>query len=109
MPLSTEGLIEGMKRFRADKLALVALVGSMGVESESDALDRLREIIRISSERLVAIRRMPRAKRREHRREEAIWHDVWELASDIEPWLAKVVGAGEGSRPSSPVAPDGPV
>ncbi len=90
MTLSTEGLIESMKRFRSDKLALVALVGSMGAESEADALARLREIIHISSARIVAIRRLPIAERRAAHAEADLWHDVWELASEIEPWLSQV-------------------
>ena len=36
-PLTTEGLIEDMRRFRSDKMALVGLVGSMGAETETAA------------------------------------------------------------------------
>lgn len=92
MPLSTEGLIEEIKRFRSDKLALVALVGSMGAESADDALARLRDIEAIAAGQLTRIRKLPRAERRSLHATEGLWHDVWELAREIEPWLAQVVG-----------------
>lgn len=91
MALSTEGLIEEIKRFRSDKLALVALVGSMGEESEADALARLRRIIEIANGQIVTIRRLPIAERRKAHATESLWHDVWELATEIEPWLAQLV------------------
>lgn len=91
MALSTDGLIEEIRRFRSDKMALVALIGSMGDESEVDALARLRNIIEIANGQILAIRKMPRAERRAIHATERIWHDVWELASEIEPWLAQVV------------------
>lgn len=91
MPLSTEGLIEEIARFRSDKLALVALLGSMGETSEIDALARLRSIIQIAGDRVVGLRRLPLAERRRLGLEEKLWHDVWELATEAEPWLADLV------------------
>jgi hypothetical protein len=91
MPLSTEGLIEGIRRFRSDKLALVALIGTMGAESEADALERLRDVIRVTREQITEIRKMPRAQRRKLHAAEGLWHDVYELATEVEPWLAQLV------------------
>jgi hypothetical protein len=92
MALTTEGLIEELRRFRADKMALVALVGSMGAESETDALDRLREIKDLASETLETTRRTKKADRTQQQRvQEPIWRGVYDLATEIEPWLARVV------------------
>jgi hypothetical protein len=87
MPLSTEGLLEELQRFRRDKLALVALVGCMDAESEEGALIRLREIIALTEEHLVEARS---ANRGRLGRKDQLARDVLELASEIEPWLAKV-------------------
>jgi len=87
VPLSTTGLIETVARFRADKLALVALIGTMGAETEADALARLRDVIRVTAEQMAAIRKMPRPKRQGF----DLWHDVHELATEVEPWLAQLV------------------
>jgi len=87
MPLSTEGLIEELHRFRRDKLAIVALVGAMSETNEQDALKRLREIIEITQEYLVEARSAHRGRLGTRDRLAA---DVLELASEIEPWLAKV-------------------
>jgi chemotaxis regulatin CheY-phosphate phosphatase CheZ len=88
MTLTTEGLIEQMKRFRQDKLALVALVGSMGAESEKDALDRLREIIALTEKHLTEARSAHRGRLGDVDR---LASDVLELAHEIEPWLAQMV------------------
>jgi hypothetical protein len=91
MPLTTEGLIEEMQRFRSDKLALVALVGSMGTEDEQDALARLRDIRDVMGERLTEMRRKGRGKRtREDALQQPIIQGVYELANEIEPWLTQV-------------------
>ena len=92
MPLTTKGLIDEMRCFRSDKLALVALLGSMGRESEADALERLREIIHIAEERLTEIRRVKRAERG---RDAEVWRGVLDLATEVEPWLAQVVALAD--------------
>ena len=88
-PLTTEGLIEDMRRFRSDKMALVGLVGSMGAETETDALERLRDLIRVHKEMFTR-----RDTRRKPTLVEALSRDVLALAEEIEPWLARVVEHG---------------
>lgn len=61
-PLTTDGLIRQIRDFRSDKLALVALVGSMGQESEVDALSRLREIKGMMAGRLTEMRKKGKGK-----------------------------------------------
>ena len=91
MPLTTEGLIHEMVRFRADKLALVALIGSMGAESEADALARLRDIRDLASDQLLALRRKRKSEWTSvERKQHPIWQGVYELANEVEPWLAQV-------------------
>jgi hypothetical protein len=89
--LTTEGLIEELQRFRSDKLALVALIGSMGAENAADALVRLRQVRDVASEQLLILRkkRKPEWTTLE-RRQKPIWEGVYELASEVEPWLAQV-------------------
>jgi hypothetical protein len=90
-PLTTEGVLDELRRFRADKIALVALVGSMGAESEHDALARLREIRDLTSDQLAEMRRKGRGKRtREDALRQPIMQGVYELANEIEPWLAQL-------------------
>lgn len=87
-PLTTDGAIEQLARFRKDKLALVALVGSMGNESEADALARLREIITILGEHLTEARRARRGRRSGV---DQLASDVLDLAREVEPWLTQIV------------------
>lgn len=91
MPLTTERLIEEMQRFRSDKLALVALIGSMGTESEVDALTRVRHVQATAAEWLTAHRRKKTDERREDAAQARIWQDVYDLTREVEPWLAQVV------------------
>ncbi len=91
MALTTDGLIEEMRRFRSDKLAVVALVGSMSDESQDRALIRLREIIDILAEHLTEARS---ANRGRLGRQDELASDVYDLATEIEPWLAKAVSLG---------------
>lgn len=91
MPLTTEGVIEEMQRFRADKLALVALLGSMGAESESDALERLRHVRSTASEWLTLHRRKKTDERRADAVQARIWQDVYDLTGEVEPWLSQMV------------------
>jgi hypothetical protein len=97
MPLTTEGLIDELQRFRADKMALVALLGSMGQESEIDALARLRYVQQTAADWLVAHRRKPKAGQREDAAQQRIWQGVYDLTREAEPWLAAVVER-EGSH-----------
>jgi hypothetical protein len=91
VPLTTDGLIEELHRFRSDKLALCALVGSMGKESEVDALERLHEIQKTLGEHLTEARS---ANRGRLGAKDSLASDVLSLADEIEPWLAKVVSLG---------------
>jgi hypothetical protein len=94
--LTTEGLIQDIRRFREEKLALVALIGSMGVESEADALECLRWLRDNAALELTALRRTPKSKRvGDWHRYQAILSGVYELASEVEPWLAHVVALAE--------------
>jgi hypothetical protein len=94
MALTTEGLIEEMRRFRSDKLALVALIGSMGVENEHDALVRLREVRDLASVQLEALRRKRKPEwTKLERQQKPIWQGVYDLAGEVEPWLDQMAKA----------------
>ena len=92
MPLTTEGLIEELQRFRSDKLALVALVGSMAEESEAQALVRLRELIGILENHLTEARSKHRGRLGDA---DHLASDVLGLAKEIEPWLSSLVERSE--------------
>lgn len=91
MPLTTDGLIEEMRRFRSDKLALVALIGSMGFESEADALARLKHVQSTASGWLLTHRRKSKSERSADRMQAGIWQDVYDLTLEVEPWLSQMV------------------
>lgn len=92
MPLTTDGLIAQIKNFRSDKLALVALIGSMGQESEADALERVREIKTLMGDRLTEMRRKGRGKVTcEEAKMKPIIQGVYDLCCEVEPWLAQFV------------------
>lgn len=94
MPLTTEGLIGELQRFRSDKMALVGLVGSMN-SSEADALDRLREIISRLEIYLTEARSKNRGRLGDHDR---LVSDVLDLAREVEPWLDQVVNPTERKK-----------
>lgn len=107
MPLTTEGVIEELQRFRTDKMALCALIGSMGAESEADALTRLREIRDTAAEQLTAIRRTRKAQRTKNQHDlEPIWQGVHDLAQEIEPWLTHLVERPPATPPDDATKPD---
>jgi tRNA A37 methylthiotransferase MiaB len=89
VPITTDGVIEGLRRFRRDKLAVVALVGCMGQDDPAEALERLRAVRDVMSEQLTEHRRSS-SRRRDPLAELAA--DVYDLAVEVEPWLAQVVG-----------------
>jgi len=82
-----EALIEQLHSYRREKLALVALVGSMN-SSEQEALTRLREIID-SIEPYLDEKRSENKGRLDASARLA--QDVLGIARDIEPWLAQSV------------------
>jgi hypothetical protein len=95
VPLTTEGLIDELRRFRSDKLALVALIGSMGAENERDALARLREIRGLADSQLTALRRKRKAEwSKQDRLQKPIWEGIFELTTEVEPWLAQIAEGG---------------
>jgi hypothetical protein len=86
--LTTEGVIEELRRHRKDKLALVGLVGSMDPVSEVAALARLRDVIARLETHLTEARSANRGRLGDSDR---LASDILALASDIEPWLASFV------------------
>lgn len=88
MPLTTDGLIEEIRRFRADKLALVGLIASMGKDSEADALERLRELISTLEAHLKEARSKNRGRLGAS---DELARDVLALAHEVEPWLSRAV------------------
>lgn len=83
-PITIDGIVDGLRQSRREKLAVVGLLGCMGDGDAGDALRRLRDAI----EALEAIKG-PDARRKRSDLED-VARDVLAMAREVEPWLAQV-------------------